>query len=111
MLRGGSGGDVSTALGYINLLRRRAYGNDSGNVSAGELTLDFLLDEKCREMYWEAQRRTDLIRYGRYTGGDYVWPWKGGIRDGRSVADHFNLFPIPATDRSANPNLEQNQGY
>ncbi len=111
VLRGGSGGSASTALEYINSLRQRAYGGNSGDISANELTLDFLLDEKCREMYWEAQRRTDLIRYGRYTGGDYVWPWKGGIRDGRSVAGYFNLFPIPATDRSANPNLEQNQGY
>ncbi len=111
VLRGGAGGDVPTALGYINLLRQRAYGDNSGNIAANELTLDFLLDEKGREMYWEGQRRTDLIRYGRYTSGDYTWQWKGGIRDGRSVAGHFNLFPIPATDRSANPNLEQNPGY
>jgi hypothetical protein len=107
--RGGSGGSESTALGYINALRTRAYGNASGNVNAYDL--EFVLAERARELYWEAHRRTDLIRYGRFTGSAYLWPWKGGVKDGRSVDDYRALFPIPIDDIVANPNLKQNTGY
>ncbi|MEL7123523.1 MAG: RagB/SusD family nutrient uptake outer membrane protein, partial [Bacteroidota bacterium] len=62
-LRGGNG-DINTAVDYINALRRRAYGNDNGAITANDLTLDFILDERSRELYWEATRRTDLIRFG-----------------------------------------------
>src|SRR5689334_23061361 len=68
ILRGGTGGDAATALNYINLLRKRAYGNASGIIDASQLTTDFILDERGRELYYEAQRRTDLIRYGKFTG-------------------------------------------
>jgi hypothetical protein len=111
VLRGGSGGDAATALQYINELRTRAYGNASGNIAAGTLTLDFILNERGRELNWEAHRRTDLIRFNKYTGGDYVWPWKGGVPEGRAVEPFRTLFPIPSTDITANPNLVQNQGY
>jgi hypothetical protein len=53
VLRGGSGGDLGTAVGYINQLRERAYGNVSGNITSGEVTLDFILAERARELYWE----------------------------------------------------------
>ncbi len=111
-LRGG-GGDANTALEYINALRQRAYGNASGNISAGELTLDFLIDERARELYYEAHRRQDLIRFGRFTGGSYIWPWKGGIAAGTSIPEHYDLFPIPLSAIQANPELEgqQNPGY
>ena len=38
-----------------------------------------MIDERARELFYEAQRRTDLIRFGKYTSADYVWPWKGGV--------------------------------
>ncbi len=111
VLRGGSGGDVTTALGYVNALRNRAYGDNSGNIAAGDLTLDFVLDERSRELYWEGHRRTDLIRFGKFSESDYVWPWKGGVRDGVSTNSKFDLFPIPSSDMGANTNLKQNTGY
>ena len=111
VLRGGSGGDQGTALGYINELRERAYGNTSGNIQSTDLTLDFILDERTRELYWEATRRVDLIRYNKYTGGNYIWPWKGGVKEGKSIEDHKFIFPIPASDLIANPNLKQNPNY
>ncbi len=111
VVRGGTGGDVATAVGYVNDLRERAYGNTSGNISQGELTLDFLLNERARELNWEAKRRTDLIRFGKYTGSNYLWPWKGGVAEGRAVEDTRVLFPIPSADITANPNLDQNAGY
>jgi hypothetical protein len=109
-LRGG-GGDAALALGYVNALRQRAYGNASGNITAGQLTLPFILDERGRELLWEAHRRTDLVRFGLFTGGTYLWAWKGGVQAGTSTDAHLNLFPIPATELVANPKLKQNPGY
>lgn len=108
-LRGG-GGSEATAIGYMNALRSR--GTDTfGKVSASNFNLDFILAERARELYWEGQRRTDLIRFGKFTDGNYVWPWKGGVKEGISTPSYLNLFPIPATDLNANPNLTQNTGY
>jgi starch-binding outer membrane protein, SusD/RagB family len=116
VLRGGSGGDNSTALSLINQLRGRAYANNpgstAGNIAAGELTTDFILDERARELYWEAHRRTDLVRFNKLTSDEYLWAWKGGVREGTAVDERFNLFPIPTSDLLANPNLKQlTNGY
>jgi len=111
VLRGGTGGDATTALGYVNALLTRAYGNASGNIAAGALNLNFILDERARELYGETHRRTDLIRFGQFSNSTYLWPWKGGIAAGLSTDGHFDLFPIPSTDIGANPNLIQNPGY
>lgn len=107
-LRGG-GGTKAEAIDYFNRLRERAYGNSTGNVS--DITLDDVLDERARELYWEGLRRTDLIRYNKFTSGSYLWPWKGGVKGGTGVNDKYNLFPLPSTDIIANPNLVQNPGY
>ena len=109
VLRGGTGGDMATALSYFNKLRTRAYGNPSGNVAS--ITTDMILDERGRELYWEGFRRTDLVRYGKFTTAAYLWPWKGGVKPGRAVEDFRNIYPIPADDVTANSNLHQNPGY
>jgi len=111
VLRGGTGGDPATALTYINNLRTRAYGNTSGNISSGQLTIDFILDERARELYWEGFRRTDLIRYNKFTEGTYLWPWKGGVNSGTGVQPFRKLYPIPSRDINSNTNLVQNPGY
>ncbi|HWJ92495.1 MAG TPA: RagB/SusD family nutrient uptake outer membrane protein [Flavisolibacter sp.] len=111
VLRNGTGGDVNTAVQYINALRTRAYGNTSGNITAGQLTTDFILDERARELYWEGFRRTDLIRYNKFVEGTYLWPWKGGISSGTGVDPYHKLYPIPSRDINANTNLKQNPGY
>lgn len=110
VLRGGSG-DKAMAVSYINNLRARAYGNTSGNITANDLTLQFILDERARELYWEGHRRTDLIRYDQLTTGTYLWPWKGGVAAGSSVNAKYKLYPIPAEARTVNTNLTQNDGY
>jgi hypothetical protein len=102
---------TATTLGYINELRVRAYGNTTGNVVIGDVTLDFILDERAREMYLEGTRRSDLIRFGKFTGGSYIWPWKGGVQAGIATSDHLRIFPIPASELIANPRMKQNTGY
>ncbi|CAN5879048.1 RagB/SusD family nutrient uptake outer membrane protein [soil metagenome] len=109
-LRGG-GGTREQALAYVNALRERAYGDASGNITDPDLTLDFILDERGRELLWEAHRRPDLIRYGRFTGGDYLWAWKGGVASGTATATYRDLYPLPASELVTNPNLAQNPGY
>ena len=109
-LRGG--GDQALALKYVNLVRTRAYrGSAAGNIATADLTLNFLLQERSRELFWEATRRTDLIRYKLFTSASYLWPWKGGVAAGKGVADNLNLFPIPSSELSTNGNLKQNSGY
>lgn len=107
----GQGGDVATAVGYINELRARAFGDDSGNITSSDLTLDFVEAERSRELYWEGQRRTDLIRFNDFTTANYLWPFKGGAKNGTAVEPFRRLFPLPSNIISINPNLTQNPGY
>ena len=109
VLRGG-GGDIGTAVGYMNLLRERAYGNSSANISAGNLNLDFIINERARELYWACHRRNYLVRFNQFTSNG-VWPWKGNVPSGTTTASFRDVFPIPTSDLSANPNLQQNPGY
>ena len=110
VLRGG-GGSLANALTYVNLVRERAFGGASGDIDQNSLDLDFILDERARELYWEGHRRTDLVRFGKFSNTSYTWQWKGGVKEGASVSSNFDVFPIPSADLGANPNLEQNAGY
>ncbi len=104
----GGGGSESQAVDYINALRQRA---GVASITPGDLNLDFILDERGRELYWECHRRADLIRFNKFTGSNYIWTWKGNIKEGRATDSKYNLFPLPAQDVNANPNLSQNPNY
>lgn len=106
VLRGGAGMSEGEALGLVNEVRRRAYGDHSGDIASAQLDLRFILDERARELYHEMMRRTDLVRYGYFTGAGYLWQWKGGVLDGQAVNQRYDIYPIPATELSANPNLK-----
>lgn len=117
----GANAPASDALGYVNEIRSRAYmsgkyakagvrSDVAGTISQNELTLDFILDERQRELAAELIRRTDLIRFGKFTKGKN-WEWKDAVRLGQDVDDKYNLFPIPETERANNPALKQNEGY
>ena len=109
VVRGG-GGTRATALGYINALRTRAYGGVSGNITDAQMTLQFILDERSRELLLEGHRRQDLIRFGQFSDVG-VWSWKGGIPAGRTTEKFRDLYPIPGSELSANPTVRQNPGY
>ena len=90
----------------FNAVRARA-----GLPAIATPTLRNILDERGRELYQECWRRNDLIRFGLFTSSDYVWQWKGDVREGRGVDAGRELFPIPDADLLANSKLEQNDYY
>jgi hypothetical protein len=109
--RNATAANQQKAVGYINELRFRAIGNNSGNIQASNLNPDFILDERARELYWEGHRRTDLRRHRKFVESTYLWPWKGGVKNGTGVADFRNIYPIPNAEIASNPNIKQNRGY
>ena len=106
-----NGGNKQEAADYFNKIRERAYDGQTGNLDANDLNLDVMLDERARELYWECHRRTDLVRYGKFTDGNYVWAWKGNVAEGAIVPSFRNIYPIPSADLISNTNLQQNPGY
>ena len=90
---------------YFDQVRERA---GLGHLA---LTLDNVIDERGRELYFEGMRRQDLIRFGLYTTDKYLWEFKGGVKEGTAVDSKYNLFSIPSDDLNANGNLIQNPGY
>ena len=109
--RGGQGGSMDQAYKYVNELRDRVGAEPIPNWAA--MTNDnsiFFLAERLRELYWEGTRRTDLIRFNRFTSNTYVWEWKGGTLAGTGVDSKYNIYPIPSTELTANPNL-YNENY
>ena len=108
-IRGG-GGSAANALTYLNAVRQRAYGNTTANFVALP-PVDTILAERGRELMFEAQRRSDLVRFGVFTGAAYLWAWKGGTPGGSALPTFRDLYPLPANELIANPNLRQNSGY
>ena len=102
-----NGGAAAEATEAINTLRKRANAKTETSY-----TLDHILDEWSREFAFEGRRRSDLIRFGKFGGNtNYVWQWKGGVKDGTSFGKHLNLYPIPENDLNVNNNLVQHPGY
>ena len=97
----------SLALPYLQALSERA-----GATPPTEISADFLVAERARELMWEAHRRTDLIRFGLFNSDKYLWPYKGGDGfEGKAFPAYRCLFAIPPTELAANPYLRQNPGY
>lgn len=101
-------GHPELAVPDINDLRNRAH---AATVTADDITEDFLIDEWSREFYVEGRRRSDLVRFGRFSGSSYIWPFKGGQANGTGVQSFYDIYPIPSNELANNPNLSQNPGY
>lgn len=96
------------AKGYIDILRKRAHATTSDSYS-----LNYILDERSREFYFEGLRRTDLIRFNQFGGtqSTYNWSYKGGNTNGVTFDKTRNVFPIPTSEIQANSSLVQIDGY
>ena len=70
-----------------------------------------LIDEWCREFYMEGRRRSDLVRFGLFTGSKYLWSFKGGAEKGAGIPTYYDIYPIPADEIKNNPNMTQNPKY
>ena len=96
--RQSSNWNAAVTLALVNQIRTRA-----AVTPFASLTADTFLAERGREMFCELFRRQDLIRFGKYNNA-----WRFHTADADT---HVNLFPIPATQITANPKLTQNPGY
>jgi hypothetical protein len=81
---------------------------DQQATSVDEQTL---IDEWCREFYMEGRRRSDLVRFGLFTGSKYLWSFKGGVEKGSGIESFYDIYPIPGKEIQNNPNLHQNPKY
>ena len=99
-------GQANTAMPKLRELSERA-----GVQAPTSITADYLLEERARELMWEGHRRTDLIRYGKFTSSSFLWTYKGGSFSGQGFDDYMKIFAIPASELAANPELHQNPGY
>lgn len=118
VLRGGEqcGMTVDDA---VNEVRKRANAEPKTGWNLTDTPLKGLniLDERGREFYCEGMRRSDLIRFGYFTGSvsesGYRWEYKGGELLGiKAAPEKFRtLYPLPLSEVTANGNLEQNPGY
>ena len=98
------GGDTSKALKYVNYIRERAKMDPYTSINLTELR-----NERCRELYTECTRRTDLIRYGKWISG-YTWNWKNKVAEGADFPSYFNVYAIPNVVVERN-GYTQNPGY
>ncbi len=99
-------GDKNNAAADINVVRQRAKAQPA---SPANVTIDYLLDERARELLWEEVRIMTLSRLGL----NYERKKKYDLRSGDQISPHHNLFPIPFSEieRNTGAVLEQNPGY
>ncbi|MCM1355324.1 MAG: RagB/SusD family nutrient uptake outer membrane protein [Staphylococcus sp.] len=92
-------------LNMINKVRERA---KLSKLTQNQFTKENLLKERMCELYWEGHRRSDLVRFGKFAGANYVWSWKGANATGAATSETRNLYAIPTQFIST---LGQNPGY
>jgi hypothetical protein len=99
-------GDTQKAADAVNEVRKRS---GAPTISASLMTMDFLLDERIRELAGEESRRFTLVRTGKLV--ERVKKYNDAIKD--KIQDYHNLWPIPQSIIDANRDAEfpQNPGY
>lgn len=86
-------------------------GRANRDLKASSVDEQTLIDEWCREFYMEGRRRSDLVRFGLFTGSKYLWSFKGGSENGQGIPTKCNIYPIPGDEIKNNPNMTQNPKY
>ncbi len=107
IMRKNGGEATQEAVDLVNASRKRAFSDEdwaTAQYTTSTLTMDELLAERGREFIFEGKRRTDIIRFGKFTAGSW-WDHEPTNDPNREI------YPIPHTQLAANPNLVQNPGY
>nr|WP_287899793.1 starch-binding outer membrane lipoprotein SusD [Prevotella sp.] len=86
-------------------------GRANRDLKASSVDDQTLIDEWCREFYMEGRRRSDLVRFGLFTGSKYLWSFKGGSENGQGIPTKCDIYPIPGDEMKNNPNMTQNPKY
>ncbi|WP_418867819.1 starch-binding outer membrane lipoprotein SusD [Segatella hominis] len=86
-------------------------GRANRQIKASSVDDQTLIDEWCREFYMEGRRRSDLVRFGLFTGSKYLWSFKGGVENGQGIPTKCDIYPIPGDEIKNNPNMTQNPKY
>ena len=86
-------------------------GRANRDLKASSVDEQTLIDEWCREFYMEGRRRSELVRFGLFTGSKYLWSFKGGSENGQGIPTKCNIYPIPGDEIKNNPNMTQNPKY
>lgn len=99
-------GDLPSATEDVNTIRRRA---NTFEITAADVDIDFLLDERMRELYAEELRMLTLTRMGLL----YDRVVRYNEKSGQSIQPYHNLWPIPFSEieRNVSAELKQNPGY
>lgn len=99
-------GDAEGAAETINVLRSRSNASD---ISAADIDIDFILDERSRELVVEEQRRFTLLRTGKWLERTRLYNTNGGAR----ITERDRLYPIPQSviDANLTREMDQNPGY
>ncbi len=108
-------GKLEAAATSINMLRERAFSNYPmvGKVAASDITLNFILDERVRELIGEENRRMTLMRTKTLVDRATRLNGNNGFNPTRGLSNTHLLMPIPLTEIQLNKDavLEQNPGY
>ena len=86
-------------------------GRANRDLKATSVDEKTLIDEWCREFYMEGRRRSDLVRFGLFSGSKYLWSFKGGVENGTGIPSYYDVYPIPYNEIKNNPNMTQNPKY
>ena len=86
-------------------------GRANRDLKATSVDDQTLIDEWCREFYMEGRRRSDLVRFGLFSGSKYLWSFKGGVENGTGIPSYYDVYPIPYNEIKNNPNMHQNPKY
>jgi hypothetical protein len=99
-------GDAAGAAATINVLRTRA---NATPITAANVNIDFILDERSRELFLEEQRRYTLLRTGKWYTRTKAYNHFGG----ENIAQRDTLFPIPQSviDANLTKPMSQNPGW